>query len=269
MNNLLRPMLVFGTRPEALAEAARRVEALGAAAVDLNLGCPARRVVRHDGGAALLQHRDLVADIVAAMRRAVDVPLTVKMRAGWERPDPDAVEIARIVEAEGADALALHARTGRQQFVGQADWRWIAAVKQAVAIAVIGNGDVRSGEDARRMRRETQCDAVMIGRAAIGNPWLLREALAWLAADGPPPDAVPPPSRGERLDMLVEHARLMARYRGEPRGVVEFRKHAVRYLKGMHGAKRLKSALMACATVAAVEQAVEAFRANDAGLRDE
>ena len=250
---------LFGTRPEALAEAARRVEAMGASAVDLNLGCPTRRVVRHEGGAALLKHPDLVARLMGALRRAVAIAVTVKMRAGWDETGPCAVELARVVEGEGADAIALHARTGRQQFAGAADWRWITAVKAAVTIPVIGNGDVCSGEDAWRMQRETGCDAVMIGRAAVGNPWLWREALSATrrtAAGGPPDDQPAPPSLRERLDMLLEHARLMAHYRGEPRGVIEFRKHAVRYVKGMPGARAIKTTLMACTTIAEIEQAV-------------
>lgn len=257
-----RPIAVqlFGSRPEALAEAARQIADMGASAVDLNLGCPAHRVVRHEGGAALLKHPDLVTQLVRAMRQAVAIPLTVKMRAGWDESGPSAVEIARIIEAEGADALTVHGRTGRQQFKGVADWRPIADIKVAIRIPVIGNGDVRTGEDAWRMRRETGCDAVMIGRGSLGNPWLWRETLAWLAAGGPPDNPPIPPTLRERLDMLVEHARLMTRYRGEPRGAIEFRKHAVHYLKGMRDAKSLKKALMACMAVLEIERAVEGYR---------
>lgn len=257
---------LFGTRPEALAEAALWVESRAAAAIDLNLGCPARRVVRHGGGAAILQFPDLVADLVRAIRRAVNITLTVKMRAGWDQGGARTAELARIVESEGADAIVLHARTGRQGFTGAANWSWIADAKQAVSIPVVGNGDVRTGEDAWRMQRQTGCDAIMIGRAATGNLWLFREALAWLEAGGPPAEPVGSPSDRERLDTLLEHASLMARYRGAPRGVIEFRKHAVCYVKGMRGAKALKQRLVACESVADVERALEIHRRESTSL---
>ncbi|MCX8038704.1 MAG: tRNA dihydrouridine synthase DusB [Candidatus Sumerlaeia bacterium] len=258
-----RPVVVqlFGSRPASLAAAAQRLEARGVSAIDLNLGCPARRIVAHDGGAALLKHPRLVAELMHALRSAVHCPVTAKIRAGWDESSPPAVEIARILEAEGAAAIAIHARTGRQQFKGTADWRVIAAVKQAVRIPVIGNGDIRSGADAWRMCCETGCDAVMIGRAAIGNPWLWREALAWLAAEGPPPTPPAPPSLAERLDMLRQHAALMARYRGEPRGIVEFRKHAVQYLRGVRNSRPLKHVFLSCTTLADIAAAIEAFQA--------
>jgi len=257
-----RPIVVqlFGSRPEALGDAACQVEAMGASAVDLNLGCPARRVVRHEGGAALLKDPKSVARLVRAMRKAVGIPVTVKMRTAWDESSPRAVELARIIEAEGGDALTVHGRTARQQFRGVADWSPIAEIKAAIGIPVIGNGDVRAGEDAWRMQCQTGCDAVMIGRGALGNPWLWRDALAWLAAEGPPDKPLLPAPLSERLDMLLEHARLMVLYRGETRGAVEFRKHAVHYLKGVHGAKSLKQVLVGCTTIAQIEQAVENFR---------
>jgi nifR3 family TIM-barrel protein len=247
---------VFGRRPEALAEAARRIEAAGVSGVDLNLGCPARKVVRHDNGAGLLKHPGLVREIVASMRRAVAIALTVKIRAGWDEGSPPAEELARIIEGEGADAIAIHGRTGRQMFRGAADWRSIAAVKAAVSIPVIGNGDVRSHEDAWRMVCETGCDGVMIGRAAIGNPWLLRDARIRLESGGRTDGLPEPPTPGDRIEMMLEHLRMMVRFAGEPRAVIEFRKHAVHYLKGIAGAKLLKSALLTARTLGEVEKAV-------------
>jgi len=260
-----RPVCVqlFGARPEALAESARRAQELGASAVDLNLGCPARRVVRHEGGVGLMKNPEHVRAIVAAMRRAVTIPLTVKLRAGWDCTGfPTAVEIARILEGEGADAVTVHGRTARQMFTGQADWRWVAEVRQAVAIPVIGNGDICSGEHAWRMLRQTACQAVMIGRGAIGNPWVLRDALAWIEADGPPADPPPEPTVDERLAMMLDHLCLMAGYRGEARAAIEFRKHATRYIRGITYAKPLKQALVSATSVAQVEQAVAAFRVD-------
>jgi len=251
---------LFGNRPESLAEAAKRIEQIGVQAVDINLGCPARKVVRHNAGAAALKRPDIVAQLVGAVRRAVSITLTVKMRAGWDKSENTTAELARVIEAQGADAIALHARTGCQQFKGAADWNSIAEAKAAVHIPVIGNGDVRSGEDAWRMHCQTGCDGVMIGRAAVGNPWLWRDALAWLAAKGQPPQPLVPPTVHERLDMLAHHACLIARHRGEPRGIVEFRKHAIQYIKGMRQGKSLKEALVTCTTAADIEQAVEAYR---------
>lgn len=257
---------LFGTRPEALAEAARWVESHGASVVDLNLGCPARRIVANGGGAALLQHPDLVADLVGTIRRAVNISFTVKMRAGWDDGGTCTAELARIVEAEGADALAVHGRTGRQMFTGHANWQWIAAAKEAVSIPVLGNGDIHTGEDAWRMRRETNCDAVMIGRAATGNPWVLRDALAWSGGADPPRQTPAPPDDQERLETLLDHVRRMAGCRGEPRGVIEFRKHAVAYVKGMRGARALKQTLVACETVADVERALEMHCGGEHGI---
>lgn len=250
---------LFGKEPASMAEAARRIEAAGHSAVDLNLGCPAKRVVRHEGGSALLKNPDQVRAVVAAMRAAVSVPLTVKLRASWDGAEPGPAELARIVEGEGADALAIHARTSRQMYTGRAHWPWIAEAKEAVNIPVIGNGDILKGEDAARMIRETGCDAAMVGRGMLGNPWLLRDALTWVRADGTPDPPPAPPSAADRLATLVDHARLMARHLGEPRGVILFRKHAVRYVKGLRNSKVLKQALTACETVAAVEEAVAAF----------
>jgi len=172
---------LFGSNAETLAEAARIVQDTGFDTVDLNLGCPAKRVVGCNGGSGLLRDLPKIADIFRTIRKAVTIPFTVKFRLGWNDAQIVCVELARIAEAEGLNALALHARTREQGYSGQARWEWIAAIKGAVNIPVIGNGDIRTPEDAAAMVAQTGCDAVMIGRAAAGNPWIFRQIAQYTA----------------------------------------------------------------------------------------
>ncbi|MGB8031669.1 MAG: tRNA dihydrouridine synthase DusB [Terracidiphilus sp.] len=172
---------LFGSNPETLAEAARIVEETGFDTVDLNLGCPAKRVVGCNGGSGLLRDLPKIGEVFGAIRKAVTIPFTVKFRMGWNDEQIVCVELARMAEAEGLNGLALHARTREQGYSGQAQWQWIAAVKQAVKIPVMGNGDVRTPEDAATMVAETGCDAVMIGRAAPANPWIFRQIAQYTA----------------------------------------------------------------------------------------
>ena len=172
---------LFGSNPATLAEAARIVEETGFDTVDLNLGCPAKRVVGSNGGSGLLRDLPKIGEIFRAVRKAVTIPFTVKFRMGWNESEIVCVELARMAEAEGLDGLALHARTREQGYSGQAQWNWIAAVKQAVRLPVMGNGDVRTPEDAAAMVAETGCDAVMIGRAAPANPWIFRQIAEYTA----------------------------------------------------------------------------------------
>ena len=172
---------LFGSNPETLAEAARIVQETGFDTVDLNLGCPAKRVVGCNGGSGLLRDLPKIGDIFRAIRKAVTIPFTVKFRMGWNHEQIVCVELARMAEAEGLNGLALHARTREQGYSGQAHWHWIAQVKQAVGIPVMGNGDIRTPEDAAAMVAETGCDAVMIGRAAPANPWIFRQIAQYTA----------------------------------------------------------------------------------------
>ncbi len=172
---------LFGSNPQTLAEAARIVEDTGFDTVDLNLGCPAKRVVGSNGGSGLLRDLPKIGEIFHAIRKAVTIPFTVKFRMGWNESQIVCVELARMAEAEGLNGLALHARTREQGYSGQAQWNWIAAVKAAVRLPVVGNGDVRTPEDAAAMVAETGCDAVMIGRAAPANPWIFRQIAQYTA----------------------------------------------------------------------------------------
>jgi tRNA-dihydrouridine synthase B len=233
-----RPMAVqlFGDDPEILAEAARRAMAYAPDWIDLNMGCPAPKVAGNGGGSALMKRPRLAGEIVRAVSRAVEAPVTVKFRKGWDAEQVNAVEFAKICEENGAAALTIHGRTREQMYAPPADWEIIRQVKQAVSVPVIGNGDVDSPEAALKMYRETGCDLVMVGRGALGNPWLFGQIRAYLETGEYPP----PPSLEERMAVMDRHIRLLCRYKGEKVGMREARKHTAWYLKGFRGAAALR-----------------------------
>jgi nifR3 family TIM-barrel protein len=215
------------------------------------MGCPVRKVVSTDAGSALLRDLPRVARIFKAMRAACRVPFTAKMRWDWsDGPGQErsaALEAARIAEAEGLDAICLHARTRAQGYSGQACWEQIAMMKAEVSIPVIGNGDIREPADALAMTAQTGCDAVMIGRALIGDPWLMRETIEAFQTGTAAPHRRAP-GWDERRRMMLHHATLMFERRG-PKGLVMFRKHAVAYLRGMRGGARMRGELMRVSTL--------------------
>ncbi|MGB9920879.1 MAG: tRNA dihydrouridine synthase DusB [Moorellales bacterium] len=227
---------LFGAEPEEMARAAVMAVERGAALIDLNMGCPMRKVVATGAGAALLRDIPRAAAIVRAVARAVPVPVTVKMRKGWQPGEEVAVDLALAVAEAGAAAVTVHGRFREEFYGGRADWEAIARVKQAVPVPVIGNGDVYRPEDARRMVALTGCDGVMLARGSLGNPWLFGACRAVLSGEPEPP----PPGVAERLRVALRHLDLAVAYYGERRGVVKMRKHLVHYLKGLPAAARLR-----------------------------
>ena len=249
------PMAVqlFGAEPDFVAEAARLLESgeyrgacgeIPPAAIDINMGCPMAKIVGNGEGSALLKNPALAAEIVRATARAVSLPVTVKIRAGWDAESINAVEVAKRLEDAGAAMICVHGRTRAQMYAPSADWGIIRAVKEAVSVPVVGNGDVFSGEDALRMLRETGCDGVMIARGAQGNPWIFSEVAA--ALDGRP---YTPPTREERPAVALEHAEDIVREKGERIGVAESRKHMAWYLHGLRGAASARNAVMTANTL--------------------
>ncbi|OPY05862.1 MAG: tRNA-dihydrouridine synthase C [Syntrophaceae bacterium PtaB.Bin038] len=228
-----RPLIaqIFGSDPGVLAAAAEIIEERGLAdAVDINMGCPVKPVIRRGAGAALMREPERVRLIIREARRSVRIPLTVKIRSGWSPTEKNALEIARIAEGEGADAVAVHPRTASQGFSGRSDWSVIAEVKAALKIPVIGNGDVETPGDASALLGQTGCDGIMIGRAALGNPWIFRNALRHLAGEG-----IELANLEEKRRVIGEHLEMSVGRYGEVTGVKNFRKHLFWYTKGLRG----------------------------------
>jgi len=227
-------MQIFANSPEMAAEAASYVEELGTADIlDFNMGCPAPKIVKNGEGSALMLAPDKVYEILSAIRKSVKMPFTVKMRKGWDDQHVNVLEIAKIAEAAGVDAIAVHGRTREQFYSGQADWQIIAEVKKAVKVPVIANGDVRTCKDLQRILDTTGADGVMIGRGAQGNPWIFKQLTHYLRTG----EVLPPPTLQERAAVIVRHLDLLLKYKGDYIGPREMRKHATWYTRGItHGA---------------------------------
>ncbi len=225
---------LFGSDADIISEMAKRIEDRPFSILDINMGCPVPKVVNNGEGSALMKNPALVREIVSKTVEAVCKPVTVKIRKGFDGEHANAVEIAKAAEDAGAAAVAVHGRTREEFYSGKADWKIIAEVKKAVNIPVIGNGDVTDGESAKRMLEETGCDGVMIGRAARGNPWIFREVTAYLENGRKEPR----PEAEEVKDVILRHAELQTRYKGEYIGIREMRKHIAWYTAGYpHSAK--------------------------------
>jgi len=220
---------LFGSDPEIMASQAKRIEERPFQILDINMGCPVPKVVGNGEGSALMKNPVLAGKIIEAVAKAIKKPVTVKIRKGFDDEHVNAVEMAHVAEESGAAAVAVHGRTRQQYYSGKADWDIIAAVKDAVKIPVIGNGDVVDGESALRMFKETSCDGIMVGRAAQGNPWIFREINAYLEKG----EILPRPSYEEMRDVVKQHANLQLEFKGEYTGVREMRKHLAWYTTGM------------------------------------
>ncbi len=248
---------LYGAVPRAMADAAALVaEVYAPDFIDINFGCPVKKVVKRNGGSGCLQDLGLVQRIIGAVRQAVTLPVTVKIRSGWDESRRDPVEIARRCQDAGAQALTLHPRTRAQLYGGDARWDEIAAVKAAITIPVIGNGDIKTAEDALRMRRQTGCDGIMIARGSFGNPWIFQQARALL--DGRRPR--PAPSVAERFAVARRHAELHLAFHGnDRRSAIEFRKHLGWYTKGLPGAADLRRRLHQIESIAEVERILQEY----------
>lgn len=243
---------IFGFHPEKMAQAAQIVEKLGADIIDINMGCPTPKIVKNGEGSALMLDLPRSRAVIKAVVEAVEIPVTIKMRRGWEDDSKTFLELAGIAEQEGVKAIALHARSRMQFYSGQADWGLIKELKQRSSLPIIGNGDIWTAEDAVKMLDITACDAVMIGRAAMGNPFIFREAVE-LVEKG---IRMPPPTVEERIQTAIRHLELTCHFKGEQVAVREMRKHFSWYIKGWPGAAKIRVQINSAQTQSELIQAI-------------
>jgi putative TIM-barrel protein, nifR3 family len=247
---------IFGTDVESFVVAAKYIEkTMKPDIIDINMGCPVPKVaLRAQAGSALLKNPQKIREIVSAVVAAVNVPVTVKIRSGWDSEHINAVEVAKICEEAGASAITVHPRTRKQGYSGKADWLIIKNVKDNVSIPVIGNGDIKTPEDAKRMLNETGCDAIMIGRGLLGNPWLIRNTLNYLAGRD-----YELPSTEEKIKMCIKHLKYLSETKDEKIAVLEIRSHAAWYLKGIENASLIKNKIYQCNSIRDIMQVLNEF----------
>lgn len=236
---------IFGCEPETMAEAAKKAAATGCCAVDINMGCPAPKIAGNGGGSALMKDPDLAARITEAVVKAVDIPVTVKFRAGWDEDNLNAVEMARLQESAGAAALTVHGRTRKQMYAPPVNLDIIKQVKGAVKVPVIGNGDIVDPISAENMLKVTGCDFIMIGRGALGAPWLFSQINAYFEKG----IVLPEPPIEERMTVMLRHIETLCKYKGDYIGMREARKHAAWYIKGIRGAAALRQEIGSLETI--------------------
>ena len=249
---------IFGSNPEVMARAAKIINGLyPKAIIDINMGCPVPKIaIKSKGGSALLKDPELIGKIVSSVVAAVNTTVTVKIRSGWDEQNINAVEVAKIIEESGAKAIAIHARTRSQGYSGKANWQIIKNVVEAVNIPVIGNGDILSCYDAKRMLEETGCTAIMIGRGVMGNPWLIKECVDYLE-NGKEPENI---TYDERIDMMEYHLSQLIKDKTEKQAILEMRGHILNYLKGLPENKDIKKQICECQTSDAIFRVLETYR---------
>ncbi len=237
---------IFGSDVDSFVKASKYVcENAKPDIIDINMGCPVPKVaLRSQAGSGLLKDPQKIYEIVNAVVNSVNVPVTVKIRAGWNNNTINCVEVAKLIEKAGASAIAIHPRTREQGYSGKADWNLIKAVKESVNIPVIGNGDITTIYDAKRMLEETGCDAIMIGRATIGNPWFIRECVEYVENN----NIIDEPTNKERIDMMVYHYELIKKNEGDKKAILDIKTHALAYLKYIPQSKQLKTEIALCKT---------------------
>lgn len=259
MTDFERPISqqIFGTDVSSFVIAAKYIcSNMNPDIIDINMGCPVPKVaLRAQAGSALLKSPSKIYDIVKAVVDAVDIPVTVKIRSGWDSNHINAVEVAKVIEKAGASAICVHPRTRSQGYRGEADWSIIKAVKDNVNIPVIGNGDIKTPEDAKRMLDETGCDAIMIGRGVLGNPWLIEQTVAYLNGD-----LVFQPNRLDRVDMCIKHLNYLSIVKDEKVARLEIRNHIGWYFKGLPGANEIKNKVYQCDSIHDIMQVLMSYR---------